>query len=212
MGARPASHRAPALARREALLDAAVEVVAAHGVGGATHRAIATRAGVPLSTTSYFFASLDDLIVAALKAFATASIADLEETAAAFSSSTLSPAEAVQLLVEALVAEPRASTIAQFEIYLEAARRSELRAEVRKILTSFELLAYSALVAVGAHRPKAGARAFVAVADGFALQRLASPRGKGDLTALREAITDLLITQLMSPDEHAEWKQRLARR
>lgn len=212
MGARPASHRAPALARREALLGAAVAVVAERGVGGATHRAIAAAAGVPLSTTSYFFGSLDELIVAALKAFATESIAELEETAAAFSGSTLSPAEAVQLLVDALVAEPRASTISQFEIYLEAARRSELQAEVRKILASFEQLAFSALVAVGAQRPKAGARAFVAVADGFALQRLASPRGKRDMTALRDAITDLLIAQLMSDDEYATWKQRLATR
>jgi DNA-binding transcriptional regulator YbjK len=59
------------------LLDAAVAVVAERGVGGATHRAIAARAGVPLSTTSYFFASLDELIVAALRAFATTSIAEL---------------------------------------------------------------------------------------------------------------------------------------
>jgi hypothetical protein len=80
------------------------------------------------------------------------------------------------------------------------------------ILTSFEQLAYSALVAVGARRPKDGARAFVAIADGFALQRLASPRGKRDTTALRDAITDLLIAQLMSDDEHEEWKQRLAKR
>jgi DNA-binding transcriptional regulator YbjK len=210
MGARPASHRAPALARREALLEAAVAVVAERGVGGATHRAIAARAGLPLSTTSYFFGSLDELIVAALKDFATESIADLEETAAAFAASTLSPAEAVQLLVDALVAEPRSSTIAQFEIYLEAARRSELQAEVRKILTSFERLAHSALVAVGARRPKEGARAFVALADGFALQRLASPRGKPDMIALREAFTDLLIAALMSDDEHENWKQRLA--
>jgi DNA-binding transcriptional regulator YbjK len=200
------------LARREALLAAAVDVVAERGVGGATHRAIAARAGVPLSTTSYFFGSLDELIVAALKVFAIESIAELEQTAAAFSASTLSPADAVQLLVDALVDEPRASTIAQFEIYLEAARRSELQAEVRKILTSFERLAYTALTAVGAHRPKDGARAFVAIADGFALQRLASPRGKRDMTSLREAITDLLIAQLMGDDEHAEWKQRLATR
>jgi DNA-binding transcriptional regulator YbjK len=212
MSARPATHRAPALARREALLAAAVEVVAEQGVGGATHRAIAASAGVPLSTTSYFFASLDDLIVAALKAFATESIAELEATATAFTSSTLTPSEAVQLLVDALVEEPRASTIAQFEIYLEAARRSELRVEVRKIVDGFERLAYSALRAVGARRPREGARAFVAVADGFALQRLASPRGRRDMTALREAMLDLLIVQLMPDEEHDRRRKELTTR
>jgi DNA-binding transcriptional regulator YbjK len=209
---RPASHRAPALARRAALLDAAVEVVAERGVGGATHRAIAARAGVPLSTTSYFFGSLDELILAALRSFAATSIAELEATAQAFASSTLSPADAVQLLVDALVAEPRASTIAQFEIYLEAARRTELQTEVRKILAGFERLAHSALLAVGARRPTAAARAFVALADGFALQRLASPRGRRDTTALRDAMLDLLISQLMSEGDHDAWKRKLATR
>jgi DNA-binding transcriptional regulator YbjK len=209
MSPRPATHRAPALARREALLEAAVDVVAERGVGGATHRAIAARAGVPLSTTSYFYASLDELIVAALRGFARASIAELEATAAAFASAELSPAEAVQLLVDALVAEPRASTIAQFEIYLEAARRRELQPEVRKILAGFERLAYSALVAVGARRPKQGARAFVAIADGFALQRLASPRGRRDMTGLRDAMLDLLIAQLMPDGDRDDWLQKL---
>jgi DNA-binding transcriptional regulator YbjK len=194
------------------LLDAAVAVVAERGVGGATHRAIAARAGVPLSTTSYFFASLDELIVAALRAFATTSIAELEATAQAVAASTLSPMSAVTLLVDALVAEPRASTIAQFEIYLEAARRSELQGEVRKILAGFERLAESALVAVGARRPKQSARAFVAVADGFALQRLASPRGRRDTTALRDAMLDLLIAQLMTEADHDAWRRELATR
>jgi DNA-binding transcriptional regulator YbjK len=189
-----------------------VEVVAERGVGGATHRAIAARANLPLSTTSYFFGSLDELIVAALRAFATTSIAELEAAAQAFAAATLSPTEAITLLVDALVAEPRASTIAQFEIYLEAARRTELQGEVRKILSGFERLAHSALVAVGARRPKQAARAFVALADGFALQRLASPRGRADATGLRDAMLDMLISQLMSEHDHAAWKRELAMR
>ena len=201
---RPATHRAPALARREALLSAAVAVVAESGVGGATHRAIAARAGVPLSTTSYFFASLDDLILEALRAFVAVQVVELKAAAHAFDDAGLSPAAAVQLLVDILMAEPRAATIAQFEIYLEAARRTELQAEVKKVLASFEQVARSALLAVGARRPRAGARAFLALADGFALQRLASPRGRGDMTALRDAMLDLLIAHTMTETEHAE--------
>ena len=210
MSPRPATHRAPALARREALLVAAVEVVAERGVGGATHRAIAARAGVPLSTTSYFFGSLDDLIVAALRVFVVSSIDELNGLARAVSESALSPAQTVDLLVDALVAEPRASTIAQFEIYLEAARRSELQAEVKQILASFEELARSALESLGARDPKQGARALVAVADGFALQRLAAPRGRHDGNALREALLDLLVVQVMSDAEHAKRRAKLA--
>jgi DNA-binding transcriptional regulator YbjK len=201
---RPATHRAPALARREALLAAAVEIVAEAGVGGATHRAVAARAGVPLSTTSYFFASLDELILEALRAFVVDQVVELNAAGRAFDDARLSPAAAVQLLVDILMAEPRAVTIAQFEIYLESARRTELQAEVKKVIASFEQVARSALTAVGARRPDAGARAFVALADGFALQRLASPRGRPDMTALRDAMLDLLIAQTMTADEHLE--------
>jgi DNA-binding transcriptional regulator YbjK len=207
---RPATHRAPALARRDALLGAAVEVVAERGVGGATHRAIAARAGVPLSTTSYFFGSLDELIVEALRAFAESSIDELEGLTRSVTEASLTPAQTVQLLVDTLVAEPRVSTIAQFEVYLEAARRSELQAEVKKILGSFEELARSALSTLGAHNPKQGARALVAIADGFALQRLAAPRGRQDTLALREALLDLLVIQLMSNEDHLEARARLS--
>jgi DNA-binding transcriptional regulator YbjK len=199
------------LARREALLTAAVEVVAEQGVGGATHRAIASRAGVPLSTTSYFFGSLDELIVEALRAFVVESIDELEALTQAVTEASLTPAQTVQLLVDTLVAEPRASTIAQFEVYLEAARRRELQTEVKKILGSFEGLARSALAALGAHDPKQGARALVAIADGFALQRLAAPRGRPDMVALREALLDLLVIQLMSHEDHLEARARLTK-
>ena len=66
MPIRPATHRASGRARRAALLDAAVEVIAEQGVAGPTHRSIAARAGMSTSTTSYFFSSLDQLIAAAL--------------------------------------------------------------------------------------------------------------------------------------------------
>jgi DNA-binding transcriptional regulator YbjK len=210
MSPRPATHRPPALARRDALLAAAVEVVGERGVGGATHRAIAARAGVPLSTTSYFFGSLDELIVEALRSFVTASIDELDLLIHAVGDATLTPAQTVQLLVDALVAEPRASTIAQFEIYLEAARRPELQDEVKKILGRFEELARSALASVGARQPKAAARAFVAVADGFALQRLAAPRGRRDQVALRETLLDLLTIQLLPDAQHQRMRARLA--
>src|SRR5580704_10476475 len=105
MAVRPATHRAPALARREALLSAAVDVVAERGVGGATHRAIAARAGVPLSTTSYFFGSLDELIVEALRAFVAGSIKELDVLTRSVTEASLTPAQTVQLLVDTLVAE-----------------------------------------------------------------------------------------------------------
>ena len=49
-------------ARRDAILRATLEVIAAHGTDGVTHRAVAARAGVPLSATTYWVSSRDDLL------------------------------------------------------------------------------------------------------------------------------------------------------
>ena len=48
-------------ARRAALLDAAICVVAVAGSGGLTHRAVAANARVSLASVSYHFASIDEL-------------------------------------------------------------------------------------------------------------------------------------------------------
>jgi len=51
--------------RRAALVDAAIEVLAAQGARGLTFRAVDTEAGVPAGTTSNYFASRDDLLTQA---------------------------------------------------------------------------------------------------------------------------------------------------
>src|SRR5262249_39795807 len=63
------AHPPTTLERRRAVLEAALAVVAERGIAGATHREIAKRAGVSLSTTSYFFASIDDLLLETLRYF-----------------------------------------------------------------------------------------------------------------------------------------------
>ena len=50
---------------RRQILDGAIFVVAEQGVAAATHRAVAKAAGVSLSTTTYYFTSLDDLLTQA---------------------------------------------------------------------------------------------------------------------------------------------------
>lgn len=49
---------------RARILDAAHQAIAELGVAGVSHRAIAQRAGVKLSLTSYYFGSLDQLLEA----------------------------------------------------------------------------------------------------------------------------------------------------
>jgi DNA-binding transcriptional regulator YbjK len=190
--ARPESHRSKTMARRRELLEAAVEVVADRGIGGATHREIARRAGVPLSTTSYFFSSLDELLLEAMRFFTGELLARLEEVRALMAERRLAPVDAIDALLELLLSQPATTTVAQFEAYLEATRRPELRAEVKRVMVALERLAEALLEATGAARPAESARVFVALLDGFALHRIAWPRRRGDRELLRSAMVDLL--------------------
>jgi DNA-binding transcriptional regulator YbjK len=47
--------------RRMRIIEAAVDVIAEHGVAGTTHRLIAAAADVPLGSLTYHFTGLDDL-------------------------------------------------------------------------------------------------------------------------------------------------------
>ncbi|MEE4246717.1 MAG: hypothetical protein V2I33_15000 [Kangiellaceae bacterium] len=48
--------------RREALLNAALDIVVEQGVRGVRHRAVAEKANVPLAATTYYFDDIFDLI------------------------------------------------------------------------------------------------------------------------------------------------------
>src|SRR5690625_3773311 len=69
--------------RRRTMVEAAVQEMTEHGLGALTHRRVAERAQVPLGATTYYFATLDDLRVAALEAIAARTEEDLEEISAA---------------------------------------------------------------------------------------------------------------------------------
>lgn len=52
--------------RRAEIIDATLSIVRRDGATGVTHRTVAKEAGITTSLTLYYFATLDDLLVAAL--------------------------------------------------------------------------------------------------------------------------------------------------
>lgn len=56
--------------RRERIVEAALEVIAEHGVAGATYRSVAEAADVPLGSMTYHFPTRDDLLHAAFSRLA----------------------------------------------------------------------------------------------------------------------------------------------
>lgn len=207
MTARPPTRRESAQLRRDALLRAAVEIAGESGAAAATHRAIAARAEVPLATTSYFFESIADLMGEAMRTFAAARAVELDAASVSFVSPP-SPDELAGRFATLLLGADRVLALAQIEAYLSAARAAELRDAVAEALRAFERVAITALRAAGARRPEEGARAFVALADGFALHHLAFPR-PDDHLVLRDAFRALFVSYAMGDDDRAVWDERM---
>ncbi|CAH2793856.1 MAG: hypothetical protein CBARDCOR_4994 [uncultured Caballeronia sp.] len=79
----------------------------------------------------------------------------------------------------------------EFEIYLQCPHRPKLTATAHHVIARSEQVAEASLRA-------AGARALVALIDGFALHRLAWPRGKADQRAPGNGIRALIRSYLTS--------------
>src|SRR5436189_6242495 len=62
-----ARQRPRGTARRDALLDAVIRIVAEVGVDAVTHRRVAEVADLPLASTTYWFESKQHLLTAALE-------------------------------------------------------------------------------------------------------------------------------------------------
>ena len=64
------ARRAGSEQRRQAILDAALNIIVTDGIRAVRHRAVAREADVPLSATTYYFKDISDLIADAFTLFA----------------------------------------------------------------------------------------------------------------------------------------------
>lgn len=115
-------------ARRAALLDAAIEVLAAEGARGLTFRAVDTGTGVPAGTASNYFRNRDDLLTQAGER--------VYERLLDGASQVVVPADAprdrdllVRLMVDTVrrIVDYRTGFLALLELRLEATRRQGVR-------------------------------------------------------------------------------------
>lgn len=105
--------------RRVALLDAVIRVLEAGGPAAVTHRAVAAEAGVPLSAATYYFASIDDLLVSALTRVT-------EQQVAGFANLRGAALGEFAAVLHDWVYDSRGSAIAQYELLFLAMRRDGL--------------------------------------------------------------------------------------
>lgn len=185
-------------ARRGLLLDATLRVVAAEGPGAVTHRRVAAEAGLPLAATTYWFASKEELILEAYRLAAARDVDRVRGLAAAcerIPPSELAP-KLADLVAEEL-ADQRATLMASYALWLESARRPELREVERAWTDEYTDVVAQILASAGAPDAHQAARLLIAAIDGLILAELSrdEPAGAAELRPLVQRLVTALAAQ-----------------
>jgi TetR/AcrR family transcriptional regulator, regulator of biofilm formation and stress response len=113
---------------QEAIVAATVRIVAHGGVAAVTHRRVAAEAGVSLSSTTWHFATKDDILVAALRWTARREIERISEIAARLAGARFDPqawAGALGAWIVEQVSAERDLTVALYRLQIELLGRPE---------------------------------------------------------------------------------------
>lgn len=184
-------------ARREALLDAVLAIVAERGTDAVTHRRVAEVAELPLASTTYWFQSREHLLTAALELAAERDIVRLREQVSSGPRGTESPGSRAVRAILTPAGSPsraghRSSLITTYALLLEAARSPALR-EVSTHWTQAYLETIGELLAeAGSRRPREDAELLLSAADGLLIEQLASG-ATNDLTPRLERLATALV-------------------
>jgi DNA-binding transcriptional regulator YbjK len=181
-------------ARRDAILRATLALIGERGIGDVTHRAVADRAGVPLSATTYWFESKEELLQETLVLAAREEVARLERVVLDLAPRELDVAEWARAVARALAAdldEDPAKYVAFVELVLEGTRRPWLRDEVARWDAAHLRLAELGLKATGSPEPATDATVVVAAITGLLLGQLVDPHPRFEERIFRPALERL---------------------
>jgi DNA-binding transcriptional regulator YbjK len=177
-------------------------VIGEHGADAVTHRAVAAKAGVPLSATTYWFSSRDELLEEALGLAAREEVERLERLVVNLAPRAISIAEWAEAVAAELagdVARDRGRHVALAELALEAGRRSKLRDAVQRWHNAHLRLAELGLRAAGSDDPVSDAPIVVAALSGFVLAQLSLPDPRFEQNVLRPALERLFSRLVAQP-------------
>ena len=187
-------------------MRAAAELLCEGGFEAVRHRAVAQRAGLPLASTTYYFASLDDLIVAAVEHIGMVEAAVMRSRIEALSRRRRGPestAEAlVDLLVDDIPGHPGGDQlISRYERYIACARQPALRDVQRRILQQRADAVSEVVERSGRSARTAMLAALVCAVDGAVVSALVDESGTPRDTA-RSTLIDVI--DVLAPYDHRE--------
>jgi DNA-binding transcriptional regulator YbjK len=162
--------------RRQAILEATLRIIAAGGVDLVTHRRVAAEAEVPLGSTTYYFASREDLLREAFRHYVAGVFASLTELEGEMPVGT-----GVDGVVDFLVELARREfsspdiLIVEYEFILRAARDAGLAREFNAYERALVARLAEALERLGAPQAVDAARTLIALFRGFEIERFTRP-------------------------------------
>jgi DNA-binding transcriptional regulator YbjK len=159
---------------RQRIVDATLTVIATDGLDAVRHRRVADLAGVSLGSTSYHFASRDELVEAAFLHYlelATEFLDQLAVPTARASSAAAALIGSIERLIDTEFAE-RGLVQAEYELILFATRTGRVAAHLQQWEEVRHDQLASLLRSAGARHPDDDARTLFALVRGLELERL----------------------------------------
>jgi AcrR family transcriptional regulator len=177
--------------RRDAIADAAIEIIATEGLRALTHRAIDTKLGYPTGSTSYYLRTRHALLEAVVNRLSTRTAIDLGPNTEPPTPGSLDDAARMlgHLLVSMADSRPL-DHLARFALRIDLLDEPDLHALVsdRSPIRQELLAAATALLeTLGIDEPEAHAIDLVALADGLLFDRLTNREATADPARLLRA-------------------------
>lgn len=182
--------------RRQALAAAASELLDSGGFDAVKHRAVAERAGLPLASTTYYFDSLDELLVAAVEHGAAKELETVRARIDEVTRRRRGADAAVELVLDLLMGQGEAEAdreklVARYERFVSSARRPAMGPLQRRLRVQLDEMLTEVLGRCGRTITRQRLRHLVAVVDGAVVSALIE--GRADpRTVAREMLLEVL--------------------
>ncbi|MFI2841450.1 TetR/AcrR family transcriptional regulator [Mycolicibacterium sp. PDY-3] len=182
------------VARKNAIIEAALELTGRDGIAGLSMRAVAAKADIPLGAVGYYFDDKTDLIHAVYERHIERETARVARAIARMGD-TPSPAALADHLADFVIeglSTMKLHVLAEYEFTVEAARRPSLAQSSSAWQTVLNGQLRSVMESLGSRSPKTDARLILAVLAGLEVDQLPTDLDPATRRSIRDVLRRLL--------------------